>query len=232
MNALSFLLLMLYGAIALYEPQTRSLREIQKTSIPKRLFRCKGTLLLGTILIAIALLTFDPINHITLLPQYGLTFGYSHQAFFEQQLYFQPFTAMFMHSNLMHLASNISALLLLSAYERRVGILRYLSVFILSGIFSGCVDIFYLPQDTISLGASGGISGLLAAYILDREAKSTLQWVYNSILVIAFVLLLSFFQDNELQDSVNWLAHVFGAMFAAVYVKFLNPLTTPSVETA
>src|SRR5437899_8635042 len=77
-------------------------------------------------------------------------------------------TSMFLHANLLHVAGNMLFLWIFgNNVEDKLGELKFLVVYFASGIAGSLLQIFITPDSTVPmLGASGAISGLLAAYVL------------------------------------------------------------------
>jgi membrane associated rhomboid family serine protease len=93
-------------------------------------------------------------------------------------------SAMFLHANLSHLLSNMLALWLFgAAVEGRLGVPKYLLVYLLCGLAGDglhelMVGIFH--PDIPSLGASGAIMGLAGAYLyLFPFARICIFWGWN-----------------------------------------------------
>ncbi len=78
------------------------------------------------------------------------------------------FTSMFLHGGWAHLLSNMLALYIFGDnVEDRLGSGRYLLFYLASGVVASGVHIFLNPNSSIpTIGASGAISGILAAYFL------------------------------------------------------------------
>ncbi len=78
------------------------------------------------------------------------------------------FTSMFLHGGVWHLVSNMLALWIFGDnVEDRMGHFRYLLFYLLCGVAASLVHIYTDPASTIpSVGASGAISGVLAAYLV------------------------------------------------------------------
>ncbi len=78
------------------------------------------------------------------------------------------FTSMFLHGGVWHLVSNMLALWIFGDnVEDRMGHFRYLVFYLLCGVAASLVHIYTDPTSTIpSVGASGAISGVLAAYLV------------------------------------------------------------------
>ena len=78
------------------------------------------------------------------------------------------FTSMFLHGGWAHLISNMWALYIFGDnIEDRMGHLRYLVFYLLTGVIAELTHIFLNPTSTVPMiGASGAISGVLGAYLV------------------------------------------------------------------
>ncbi len=78
------------------------------------------------------------------------------------------FSSMFLHGGWMHLISNMLALYIFGDnVEDRMGSGRYLLFYLLCGLVAALVHIAFNQDSLIpTLGASGAISGVLAAYLI------------------------------------------------------------------
>ena len=78
------------------------------------------------------------------------------------------FTSMFLHGGWAHLISNMLALYIFGDnVEDRMGSFRYLQFYLLCGLIAAFVHIGFNPDSSMpTIGASGAISGVLAAYVL------------------------------------------------------------------
>jgi membrane associated rhomboid family serine protease len=73
------------------------------------------------------------------------------------------FTSMFLHANPLHLGGNVLFLLIFgTSLEEQTTTRKWLTTFLLSGL-AGNITFLFLGGDSIGLGASGAIWGLLAA---------------------------------------------------------------------
>ena len=76
-------------------------------------------------------------------------------------------TSTFLHAGWLHLATNMIYLWLIGhVLERRVGPGRFLAFYLLSGAVAGLAHVAAYPGSVIpTVGASGGISGMVAGYL-------------------------------------------------------------------
>lgn len=210
--------------LALHSPEPESLRSAARPSLAQRLRGRAGTLLLGLALIALAAVTFAE-GSMTIDPELEARFALSRSGVIEEGRFLQLVTSNFLHVNLLHLVSNLAVLMLLSVYEWRVGALRYLSVFAVAAIGSSVIELPFMQNGTVALGASAGICGLAAAYFLDYRDLLRKEWTIGIVAVLALVALYSFTGQHETPTiSVDWMSHLAGALVGGVYVR-LFPFT-------
>jgi len=78
--------------------------------------------------------------------------------------YWRFVTPIFLHVNLLHIALNMLNFFVLGIFlERLVGHLRFLLIYLVTGVISIIASFYFVPQE-ISVGASGAIFGLVGAY--------------------------------------------------------------------
>jgi rhomboid family protein len=106
------------------------------------------------------------------------------------------FTSMFMHGGWTHIGGNMLFLFIFGDnVERLFGSLKYLLFYLLCGVAADFAQIASSPDSVIpSLGASGAISGVLAAYVLffpqnPVRVLLTLGYLIRVTAVPAFVMI-------------------------------------------
>jgi membrane associated rhomboid family serine protease len=119
-------------------------------------------------------------------------------------------SAMFLHFNLMHIAFNMWALVIVGPpLEAALGRIRYLTLYFLAGIGGSVLTLIGAHPATEAAGASGAIFGLFAAfYIVARDRG----WQTGGIVItIGLNLALSFYFSSE----IDWRGHVGGLVVGA-----------------
>jgi len=95
-----------------------------------------------------------------------------------QQSFSQPYrfiTAIFLHGSLIHIVSNLFALILFGLIlEKLIGSKRFLLVFFSSGIIANIISSFFYPA---SLGASGAIMGIIGTLTIIRPLMAV--WAFS-----------------------------------------------------
>jgi len=134
------------------------------------------------------------------------------------------FTAMFLHSDIMHLFSNMFGLLLFGALvENNFSKSEFLFIYFISGLIGNTFSLFLLPIFSISLGASGAIFGLLgASFVL-------IAFENPSLLILALVYVM-FFLTSSFAPGINAWAHIFGLIGGIGLGYFFRKLYHPRVD--
>lgn len=129
---------------------------------------------------------------------------------------YRLFTAMFLHANVVHLASNLLFLLIFaSRLEEIENGITTLIIFIGSGLIGNLATLalVLVKIDFVSLGASGAIFGLLGAllYLLRGKSKQERRRMYY---LIIFFIIITIGQDT------NVISHIAGFLGGYILMKF------------
>jgi len=105
-------------------------------------------------------------------------------------------TSMFIHIGFLHLAFNMYALFLFGTpVERRYGTTRFLALYLLSGLGGGAASLVFTDA-LISAGASGGVFGVLGAwiaiYLAHRSMPGAAAQLRSLFLLVAINLAIGF----------------------------------------
>lgn len=146
--------------------------------------------------------------------------------------YWRLLTAIFLHATILHVGLNMLNFLLLGLIiEHIFGHLRFILIYLLTGIISILASFIFAPQE-ISVGASGAIFGLVGAYsafiLVHRQAfryhgLAALGWL---IFVIGINLGLGFVIPN-----VDNYAHMGGLLSGCLLGWFFTPFYIESPIT-
>lgn len=146
---------------------------------------------------------------------------------------YQVVTYSFLHGSVMHLLVNMLTLWMFGSQEEQDwGSRRFLEFYLFCVVGAALVTIgvaylgWGMTQDVPTIGASGGIYGLLIAFGMlygDREIflfpfPFTIKAKYL-VAILIFIVLISTFQPS--QGGVANFAHLGGLFFGFVYLKFL-----------
>ena len=141
----------------------------------------------------------------------------------------------FVHADWPHLLFNMVTLFFFGQQVEQVaGLLPFL-LFYLSAIVAAILPTYLRHKDDAhyrSLGASGGVSAVLFAFIvLSPWSKIVVFPIPFGIPAIAYAVLYvaySVWMDRQGGDNVNHSAHLFGALYGAIFITATQPGTWPA----
>jgi len=141
-------------------------------------------------------------------------------------------TYMFLHANIIHLASNMLFLWVFGDnIEDAMGHVRFIMFYLMCGIFAAVLHSWMMPTSELPLiGASGAVAGVISAYLILHPKvkvwilalwripiKITAAWALGIWIAAQFVNLLI-----EGEENVAWWAHVGGLAAGAVLILFMR----------
>jgi membrane associated rhomboid family serine protease len=147
------------------------------------------------------------------------------------------FTSMFMHAGFLHLAGNMLYLWIFGDnVEDAMGSIKYLIFYLVGGVIAALTHTFLYPDSQIpTVGASGAISAVLAAYLILYPQSRVLTFIPlgffmqlrlipASIVLIAWFILQLFngvltISGPELSGTAFW-AHI-GGFLAGLLITAL-----------
>lgn len=130
--------------------------------------------------------------------------------------WFRLVSSVFLHSGWLHIGFNMYVLYLLGPpLERVLGHGRFATLFLVSGIGGSIASYTFSPLRTLSVGASGAIFGLMAAWIVvgRRLNRDTSQVVVLLAINVALGFVLT---------GIDWRAHLGGAATGALVALVLT----------
>jgi membrane associated rhomboid family serine protease len=147
----------------------------------------------------------------SVLFRYGEIPAFIHQ----DHQYYRLFDAMFLHVNVLHIASNMVTLLIIGpAVEVLLGRVRFVALYFIGG-FGGAVAFYVLgPSYESAVGASGAIFALMTAYVVLAHNRRLPTQQVVALIVINLIIT---FTDTAIawQDHIGSL--VVGAVLAYAY---------------
>lgn len=157
-------------------------------------------------LIFLNILLFVLFN-LLLFGQYIFNFVQINVLIIEEGEWWRLLTPIFFHGDITHLFSNMVGLLLFgTVVEENYTKIEYFAIYFISGIIGNLFSLLLLPLDSISLGASGAVFGLMGATVimfLFEEDKS---------LLLFGLVYIAFFLYASLAPNINIWAHLFGLL--------------------
>ena len=172
-------------------------------------------------LIGINVLIFILCLFFDILPLFAVNRG-----FVVRGEYYRLITAIFLHSGIIHLVCNMYSLYVIgSQLESFLGKVRYLVVYLLSGLAGSVLSIFF--GNGFSVGASGAIFGLLGSLVyFGYHFRVYLDGVLKSQIIplIIFNLMLGFTIPGI--DNAAHIGGLIGGVFSTMAVGIKYKTTT------
>lgn len=125
-------------------------------------------------------------------------------------------TAAFLHGSILHLAFNMYVLFMLGpTLERILGHYRYLALYLLAAVGGGVASYVFSSTNTVSVGASGAIFGLMGALVV---AGRRLRFDVTQVLVLLGINIVIGFLPG---GNIDWRAHLGGLVTGAVVAAIM-----------
>ena len=182
-------------------PRVR-VRQVDTTSVTRRIIGlCVAVYVLGGIL------------NVGLFNAANLGMSPIHIAGYGQ--WYRLLTAAFLHGGILHIAFNMYALYALGpGLEHYLGGRRFIVLYLVAALGGGVASYLFSPLNTLSVGASGAIFGLMAAtFVVGRQLRADTS---QMLLLIVVNVLIGF------SPGIDWRAHLGGAIAGAVTVSAMT----------
>lgn len=119
-------------------------------------------------------------------------------------------TAAFLHGSFLHIAFNMYVLFALGpTLERILGHVRYAVLYVMAAIGGGVASYAFSEVNTVSVGASGAIFGLMAALVV---AGKRLRYDITQVLILLGINIVIGF----LSPGTDWRAHLGGMVVGGI----------------
>ncbi len=126
--------------------------------------------------------------------------------------YYRLLTAMFIHFGFDHLLSNMICLFVLGPeVEKIYGKIRYLLIYLISGIGAGVVSsLYYMNEGKLvySAGASGAIYGIIGAMLVGLYFEKKIDGAHVMGRILMMILMVVF--SEQINVDVDYIAHLGG----------------------
>ncbi len=154
-------------------------------------------------------------------------YGFNPITFFNGE-YYIILTSIFLHYDIFHLGFNMLSLFLLgTSLEKKIDIFRYILVYFISGMVGNLIMLipFLYSPETIGVGASGAISGLVGLGTLFCPGKLV---IFPSILPLPFVVAgaiyflltaMNLFTPSQIGYPVHMVGLLVGMAFGLFWSK-------------
>ena len=144
---------------------------------------------------------------------------------FEEGQWYRIITSMFLHFGYEHLLNNMFMLLILGyQLEKQYGRFKYLITYFICGIVGNIISgwIEMASGDyAIGAGASGAVFGIFGVLlVMIFKSRKQMGQISAPRLILLFILMVF----GNMQEGVDWIAHLGGALMGVVMAFLLyNP---------
>jgi len=135
------------------------------------------------------------------------------------------FTCCFIHIGIIHLLMNMYALLYIGMLlEPRIGLTRFLTAYVLTGIAASVVSVWWHPF-TISAGASGAIFGMYGVF-LAMLTTNLIERAERNVFLTSILVFVGYNLLNGLKGGVDNAAHIGGLLSGMLIGYAFHPSLT------
>ncbi|MCB0716484.1 MAG: rhomboid family intramembrane serine protease [Chitinophagaceae bacterium] len=148
----------------------------------------------------------------------------------QQNQWYRFITSGFLHADYTHLFFNMLTLYFFGSgmekfYDAQIGKLGFL-IFYLAGIIVSSIPTYIKHRNDAgyrSLGASGGVSAVVFAYVLFAPWSWFTFPPLPAIVYAVIYIYYSVYMSKKGTDNINHDAHLWGAAFGVVFTLILEP---------
>ncbi|HEY5750003.1 MAG TPA: rhomboid family intramembrane serine protease [Chryseolinea sp.] len=134
-------------------------------------------------------------------------------------------TCCFIHIGVIHLVMNMYALLYIGMLlEPRIGVTRFLTAYLLTGIAASVVSVWWHPF-TISAGASGAIFGMYGVF-LAMLTTNLIERAERNVFLTSILVFVGYNLLNGLKGGVDNAAHIGGLLSGLLIGYAFHPSLT------
>lgn len=129
--------------------------------------------------------------------------------------HYRLWSSMFLHASLTHILGNMSSLIFVgNTLEDLIGHVRYLLVYILSGVGSAYLSLLFLNPNTVSVGASGAVFGIIGCLLIVTMFRYS-NWKNGVVSALLYTILINL-GISIIDPSINLYAHLGGLITGIV----------------
>ena len=134
-------------------------------------------------------------------------------------------TSMFLHGDLSHLISNMFGLLIFGTYiEQTFSKVKYLFIYVISGLVGNLFTLILYPSYVISYGASGALFGIIGVVVVMIYIEG------DRFFLILATLYLVYFIISSFGPGINLWAHLFGLASGSIFALVSNFLEKKNLK--
>lgn len=133
--------------------------------------------------------------------------------------HYRLWTSMFLHASVTHILGNMSSLIFVgNILEDLIGHVRYLLVYLLSGVGSAYLSLLFLNPNTVSVGASGAVFGVTGCLLIVTMFRYS-NWKNGVVTALLYTIFINL-GVSVIDPSINLYSHL-GGLITGIFCGFL-----------
>lgn len=136
--------------------------------------------------------------------------------------WYRLLTHIFLHGDILHLGNNMLILFCLgNALEHYLGKISYVGIYFFSGILAGLGSVVYNTDNTVSVGASGAVFGIIGAmlWLVLRNKGKLKGFTGPRMLLFVFMSVYAGFIDRGIDNAAHIAGLIAGFLLAMVIYR-------------
>ena len=136
--------------------------------------------------------------------------------------WYRLLTHIFLHGDILHLGNNMLILFCLgNALEHYLGKISYVGIYFFSGILAGLGSVVYNTDNTVSVGASGAVFGIIGAmlWLVLRNKGKLKGFTGPRMLLFVFMSVYAGFTDRGIDNAAHIAGLIAGFLLAMVIYR-------------
>lgn len=133
--------------------------------------------------------------------------------------HYRLWSSMFLHASVTHIFGNMGSLIFVgNILEDLIGHVRYLLVYLLSGVGSAYLSLLFLNPNTVSVGASGAVFGVTGCLLIVTMFRYS-NWKNGVVTALLYTIFINL-GVSIIDPSINLYAHL-GGLITGIFCGFL-----------
>lgn len=133
--------------------------------------------------------------------------------------HYRLWSSMFLHASVTHILGNMGSLIFVgNILEDLIGHVRYLLVYLLSGVGSAYLSLLFLNPNTVSVGASGAVFGVTGCLLIVTMFRYS-NWKNGVVTALLYTIFINL-GVSIIDPSINLYAHL-GGLITGIFCGFL-----------
>ena len=186
----------------------------------------------NVIIVAVTVITFLVMQFLEKSVTQGTFYGHTTQFLLEHGALHKPgvlsgewyrlITHMFLHADIWHLGNNMLILFCLgNALEHYTGKISYVVIYFFSGILAGLGSVVYNTDNTVSVGASGAVFGVVGAmaWLVVRNKGRLPGFTGPRMLIFVLMSVYAGFADRGVDNAAHIAGLIAGFLLAILIYR-------------